>query len=156
MKGRTVFEIGCNTGFLTLAIAPAAERIVAFELNPYLIAMAQAGADHLGIDNVEFSVAAFEDFEIDQQFDDVLSFANHHTYDGNTQQSLEDYFERCHAFTKPGGRLIFESHPAELEGAAFGKTVEIIERFYDITRSEVHDYGTFLDKGRRFIIGTKR
>lgn len=156
VMGRTVFEIGCNTGFLTLDIAPAAEHIAAFELNPYLIAMAQAGADYLGIDNVEFSVAAFEHFETDEQFDDVLSFANHHTYDGNTQQSLEDYFERCHAFTKPDGRLIFESHPAELEGAAFGRTVEIIERFYDITRSEVHDYGTFLDKGRRFIIGTKR
>lgn len=156
VKGRSVFEIGCNTGFLSLAIAPAADRIVAFELNPYLIAMAQAGAKHLGIDNVEFLVAGFEDFDSDDTFDDVLSFANHHTYDGNTRQSLDEYFERCHRFTKPGGRLIFESHPPELEGAAFGHTVEIIERYYEIQRSEVHDYGTFLDKGRRFIIGTRR
>jgi SAM-dependent methyltransferase len=156
VKGRTVLEIGCNTGFLSLAIAPAAERVVAFELNPYLIAIANLGKEYLGIDNVEFSVAAFEDFECDEQFDDVLSFANHHTYDGNTRQSLEEYFARCHSFTKPGGRLIFESHPPELEGNQFAKTVEIIERFYDIERSEIHDYGTFLDKGRRFIIGTKR
>ena len=116
VRGRSVFEIGCNTGFLTLAIARDAERIAAFELNPYLIAMAEVGAEYLDIDNVAFSVAAFEDFASDERFDDVLSFANHHTYDGNTQQPLEEYFERCHDFTKPGGRLIFESHPAELEG----------------------------------------
>lgn len=156
VKGHTVLEIGCNTGFLSLVIAPAAERVVAFELNPYLIAIANLGKEYLGIHNVEFLVAAFEDFECDEQFDDVLSFANHHTYDGNTRQSLEEYFARCHSFTKPGGRLIFESHPPELEGNKFAKTVEIIERFYDIERSEIHDYGTFLDKGRRFIIGTKR
>ena len=37
---------------------------------------------------------AFETFERDEQYDDVLSFANHHTYDGNTHQSLDDYFAR--------------------------------------------------------------
>ena len=86
----------------------------------------------------------------------MLSFANHHTYDGNTRQSLEEYFARCHALTRPGGRLIFESHPPEIEGAHFGETVKIIERFYDIERNEVHDYGTFLDKNRRFIVATRR
>ena len=156
VRGRTALEIGCNTGFLTLAIAPETVRVVAFELNPYLIAIAQAGADFLDIHNVEFSVAAFEDFETDDTFDDVLSFANHHTYDGNTHQSLEEYFARCHELTRPEGRLIFESHPPEIEGAHFGETVKIIERFYDIERSEVHDYGTFLDKNRRFIVAARR
>ncbi len=156
VEGRSVLEIGCNTGFLSLAIAPAASRVVAFELNPHLIAMAEAGQRFLGIDNVEFSVAAFEDFPDDEQFDDVLSFANHHTYDGNTRQSLEEYFARCHAFTKPGGRLIFESHPPALEGSGFAHTTALIERYYEIERSEVHDYGTFLDKGRRYLIGTRR
>lgn len=155
VKGRNALEIGCNTGFLTLAIAPEAARVVAFELNPYLIAIAQAGADFLDVHNVEFAVAAFEDFEADETFDDVLSFANHHTYDGNTRQSLEEYFARCHELTRPGGRLIFESHPPEIEGAHFGETVKIIERFYDIERSEVHDYGTFLDKNRRFIVAIR-
>ncbi len=156
VEGRTVLEIGCNTGFLTLAIAPKAERIVAFELNPYLIAMANAAKSHLGIENVDFDVAAFEDFAGDTTYDDVLSFANHHTYDGNTHQSLEEYFERCHALTKPGGRLIFESHPPELEGDQFGSTVEIINHYYAIDTDVVHEYGTFLDKGRHFIVGTRR
>lgn len=156
VEGRTVLEIGCNTGFLSLAIADSADRVVAFELNPYLIAIGKAGARYAGVDNVDFLVAAFEDFSTDEQFDDVLSFANHHTYDGNTRQSLEEYFDRCHALTKPGGRLIFESHPPELEGAEFGKTIAIIAERFDIQRSEVHEYGTFLDKGRRFLVAVRR
>jgi len=156
VTGREVLEIGCNTGFLTLSIAPEAARVVAVELNPYLIAIARAGADFLGVHNARFEVAAFEAFETDEQFDDVLSFANHHTYDGNTHQSLEEYFERCHALTRPGGRLIFESHPPEIEGTHFGETVKIIERLYDIERNEVHDYGTFLDKNRRFVVAIRR
>jgi SAM-dependent methyltransferase len=156
VKGRTVLEIGCNTGFLTLSIASEAARVVGVELNPYLIAIARAGADFLGVHNARFEVAAFEDFETDEQFDDVLSFANHHTYDGNTRQSLEEYFEGCHTLTRSGGRLLFESHPPEIEGAHFGETVKIIERFYDIERNEIHDYGTFLDKNRRFIVAIRR
>ena len=89
-------------------------------------------------------------------FDDVLSFANHDTYDGNTRQSLDHYFARCHALTRPGGRLIFESHPPELEGNAFGGTLEILERYYTIDRIEMPDYGTFLDKSRRFLVATRR
>jgi SAM-dependent methyltransferase len=156
LRGRRVLEIGCNTGFLSLALAPAAQRIVAFELNPHLIAIARIAQRHLGRDNVAFETTAFEGFRCEPLFDDVLSFANHHTYDGNTQQSLEQYFARCHALTRPGGRLIFESHPPELEGHTFGRTLELIERFYTVERSEVHDYGTFLDRGRRFLVALRR
>ena len=156
LQDRTVLEIGCNTGFLTLAVAPAARHIDAFELNPYLIAIARIGGRFLGIENVDFSVSSFEDFSTGQTYDDVVSFANHHTYDGNTRQSLEEYFERCHALTNVGGRLIFESHPPELEGADFDKTVAIIERYYVIERTEIHEYGTFLDANRRFIVASRR
>ena len=156
VAGRRALEIGCNAGFLSLAIAPSAEHVEAFELNPHLIAIAEAGRKHLGIDNVTFSVTSFEELDTDETYDDVLSFANHHTYDGNTHQSLEEFFERCHALTRPGGRLIFESHPPELEGDRFGGTRSIIERYYDIERVEVHSYGTFLDANRRFIVGVRR
>ena len=130
---RTVLEIGCNTGFLSLAIAPAARRVVAFEINPYLIEIGRIGADAPRASTTSSSWSSrFEDFDAgDERFDDVLSFANHHTYDGNTRQALEEYFERCHALLRPGGRLIFESHPPALEGRDFGRTVEIIERYFD-------------------------
>ncbi len=156
VRGRTVLEIGCNSGFLSLAIAPDATRVLGFEINPYLIAIAERAAQFLAVTNVDFVACAFEDLSTGEQFDDVLSFANHHTYDGNTRQSLEEYFARCHAHTRPGGRLIFESHPPELEGNGFGRTRAIIERYYDLTRDEVHQFGTHLDAGRRFLVGTRR
>ena len=156
VRGRKVLEIGCNAGFLTLALAPATDRIVAFELNPHLVRIARRAARFLKADNVEFAAVAFEDLEIDEAFDDVISFANHHTVDGNTRQSLVDYFRRCHELTAPGGRLLFESHPPELEGDDFGRTVAIIEQFFAVERSEIHDYGTFLDRNRRFIVAARR
>ncbi len=157
VRNRAVLEIGSNSGFLSLAIAPAAARVVAFEINPYLVRAGEIGAAYLGIQNVEFSVSSFEEFpDTGERFDDVLSFANHHTYDGNTHQGLEEYFDRCHHFLRPGGRLIFESHPPALEGRDFAKTVGIIEARFVIERSEVHRYGTFLDQDRRFIVATRR
>ncbi len=157
VRSRSVLEIGSNSGFLSLAIAPAAARVVAFEINPYLVAAGQIGADALSVTNVEFLVSSFEEFDDrDERFDDVVSFANHHTYDGNTHQGLEEYFARCHAVLRPAGRLIFESHPPALEGRDFAKTVAIIEGFFTIDRSEIHQYGTFLDRDRRFIVATRR
>jgi SAM-dependent methyltransferase len=156
VRDKTVLEIGCNTGFLTAAIAPAAAAVTAFELNPHLIAIARLAAAHLALDNVELLVAAFEDLSGPRTYEVVLSFANHHTYDGNTRQSLEDYFARCHAFTAPDGLLVFESHPPPLEGSGFGGTAAIIDRYFRVDRSEMHEYGTFLDRDRRFLVGVRR
>ena len=156
LRGREVLEIGCNSGFLTLAMAATARRIVAFEINPYLVEMGKLASAYAGARNIEFRTAAFEEFSTDETFDDVVSFANHHTYDGNTRQSLEEYVARCRALTRSGGRLIFESHPPELEGNVFGHTTALIQRDFDVERDEVHQYGTHLDTGRHFIVATRR
>ncbi len=156
LSGKTVLEIGCNTGFVALAVAPYVQRLVGFEVNPLLIEIANVGKEFLKTPTVDFFVSSFEEFNSDSSFDVVLSFANHHTYDGNTHQSLDDYFKRCWEFTNPNGDLLFESHPPALEGADFAKTLAIINRYYDITESAIHSYGTFLDQDRRFVVGKKR
>lgn len=154
--GRTVLEIGCNSGFLSLALARYARRVVAFDLNPHLIAIARLGQRYLHRDNVVFSAAPFEDFQASEKFDDVLSFANHHTYDRNTRQCLDDYFARCHALTRPGGRLLFESHPPEIESGHFADVLRSLEQHFVIETSEVHRFGTFLDRNRVFLVAIKR
>jgi SAM-dependent methyltransferase len=156
VRDRSVVEIGCNTGFLSLAMAPTARHVVAFEPNPYLIAIARAGQAFLNRSNVEFSVCDFEDFTSNESFDMVISFANHHTYDGRMRLGLESYFARCHELLNPGGRLIFESHPPELEGNGFGHTLAIIERLFTVEHAAVHNYGTFLDRNRRFLVAMRR
>ncbi len=155
VEGRTVLEIGCNTGFLSLSIASAASSVFAFELNPHLIEIAETARRHLAIDNVEFAVSAFEDLTPSTGYEAVLSFANHHTYDGNTRQSLEQYFDRCRAFTAPGGRFVFESHPPELEGSGFAAVRALIEERFTIESESQPEYGTFLDRGRRLIVATR-
>ncbi len=156
LEGCSVLEVGCNSGFLSLAIANCAKHVSAFDLNPHLVAIALRGQEYLQQKNVAFSVAGFEEYKSEKQFDAVISFANHHTYDQNTKQSVDDYFSRCHAFTRPGGRLLFESHPPEIDGAQFGYVLAALERYFLIERSDTHQYGTFLDRNRIFIIASRR
>lgn len=151
LAGRTVLEIGCNTGFLSLEIADVARRVVGIDLNPHLVGIGRLAAEHLGISHVELAVSAFEDLETSERFDVVLSFANHATYDRNTRQPLVDYLARCRALLKPGGQLLFESHPPAHEGAGLADVVARIRDGFAVEEMRVLDYGTFLDRGRTFI-----
>ena len=151
LKGKIVLEIGCNTGFLSLSFADVAKHVIGFDVNPYLLNIGSAVAQFLGLTNVSFQDSAFEDFSPDDQFDFVLSFANHSTYDGNTRQSIEDYFDRCRSLVAPGGQLLFESHPPQHEGAGLEKVCTIVEKHFEVEERTVLNYGTFLDRGRTFI-----
>jgi len=152
LRGKTVLEIGCNAGFIALSLAGVAERVVAFDVNPYLIDVGWLAAAYLGITNVEFVVSSFEEFDHAEPFDAVLSFANHATYDGNTRQPIEQYFRRCSDHLKPGGLLLFESHPPEHEGDALDGVCSIIDARFAVRDRLVLEYGTFLDRGRTFIV----
>lgn len=154
VAGKTVLEIGCNAGFLSLSIADVAERVLAFDLNPHLVRIGELTAEHLGITNVDFRVAAFEDLLDVEPFDVVLSFANHSTYDGNTQQDVEEYFDRCHGLTQAGGEILFESHPPQHEGEGLHRVCEILEERFAVHEREVLRYGSFLDTDRTFVAAT--
>jgi cyclopropane fatty-acyl-phospholipid synthase-like methyltransferase len=156
VAGRSVLEIGCNSGFLSLALAPEAREIVGFDINPHLVGMAERAAEFLKRDNVTFQTAAFEEYQPQRPFEVVLSFANHSTYDGNTRQTIEDYFGRCWELTAPGGHLLFESHPPAHEGNGLDGVMASLEQFYRIEERRVLDYGTFLDRGRTFAVAQRR
>ena len=121
VAGRSTLEIGANTGFVSLAIADVVPRLVGFDLNPHLVRIAQLAAAYLELENLEFSASSFEDFTSHERFGAVLSFANHKTYDGNTRISIEGFVDKCHQLLEPGGLLVFESHPPELEGDGLEK-----------------------------------
>ena len=57
---RTVLEIGSNSGFLSLAIVPLARRVVAFEINPYLVEAGRIGVA-IPKDEAEAIKKKFED-----------------------------------------------------------------------------------------------
>jgi cyclopropane fatty-acyl-phospholipid synthase-like methyltransferase len=156
IAGKQVLEIGCNSGFLSLSISEFVDRVVGIDVNPMLLEIAEIAADYLKVDNCSFTMSRFEDYETEEHYDAVISFANPSTYDGNTKQSLESYFDRCCQLLKGNGLLLFESHPPAHEGANFDRVVEIIAENFEILTREILSYGTFLDKNRTFICGTKK
>jgi len=156
LKNRRVLEIGCNTGFVALSVADTVENISGFDINPCLVQIGQAVAEYLKISNVSLLTSSFEAFQPDRKYDVVLSFANHDTYDGNTKQSLQDYFLKCRNVLKTNGLLLFESHPPQLEGDGFKNVCTIINEFFIVQEKKVLSYGTFLDRGRTFIVGVRK
>jgi SAM-dependent methyltransferase len=155
LAGRRVLEIGCNCGFVALSCADVAARIDAFDINPSLIAVAGEVAAHLGADRARFETSSFESYAAAGTWDVVLSFANHTTYDGNTRQTVEDYFRKCRDLVAPGGRLLFESHAPAYEGEGLQGVCEIIARLFRIRERRVLSAGTFLDRGRTFIVAER-
>lgn len=156
VRAKTVLEIGCNAGFLSLGLSNLASRIVGFDINPWLIEIGREAARFLDRDNVELITTSFEDFQTDERFDVVLSFANHSTYDRNTRQSLESYFQRCDDLLAAGGLFLFESHPPAHEGEGLKEVSRLIDERFRVLETRVLEYGAFLDNGRTFIAAEKR
>ncbi len=154
LKDMSVLEIGCNSGFLAISLAETIESLVGFDLNPYLLDVAQIVQRYLQYTNLEFVTASFDEFETNQLFDAVLSFANHTTYDGNSNLLIKSYFEKCKKLIKPNGLLLFESHPPQLEGPGLKKVCQIIDEEFTIVEQRILNDGTFLDRNRTFIMAT--
>jgi len=152
LQGRAVLEIGCNSGFLALALATGTRRYVAFDNNPYLIELAQLAQREAGIGAVEFRVSTIEALGTDEQFEVVLSFANHSTWDGNMTLALEDYFSKVHRLLVPGGRLYFESHHPVLENRQqVQATLAVMRRFFEVEEERELVEGSAWDRGRTFV-----
>ncbi|MFH1386564.1 MAG: class I SAM-dependent methyltransferase [bacterium] len=151
LKGLDILDIGCNSGFLDLIIADSAASITGLDINPYLIQIGKVTAKYLNISNVDLLASSFEDWALNNRFDAVLSFANHHTYDNLTKHSLETYFSKCASFLKPNGLFLFESHAPNFEGKNLNNVIDIIKQYFTIENSQILKYGSFLDTDRTFI-----
>jgi len=60
LTGKRVLDLGCGSGRLSLALAPAAGRVVGLDRDPAAIREARARAAAVGVDNVEFHEADVE------------------------------------------------------------------------------------------------
>jgi 2-polyprenyl-3-methyl-5-hydroxy-6-metoxy-1,4-benzoquinol methylase len=153
-KGKSVLDIGANAGFILLSIAESISIGTGIEFNPYLVKTAQLAKEYLEIKNTSFIASSFEDYSSSHQnFDIVLSLANHSTYDGNTKHSLHEYFKKIAELLNSDGQLIFESHPPEIEPEEkLEQTTEAIEQYFVIKEKPNVRMDGFLDKGRTYII----
>lgn len=152
LRGQRVLEIGCNSGFLSLALSPGARRYVGFDNNPFLIDIARLTQKTVRNEVVDFRVDTVEAFESDEPFDVVLSFANHSTWDGNMTLALEAYFSKLQKLLVPEGTLFFESHHPALENKAqVQETLKVMQKFFAIQQQRELTCGSAWDRGRSFV-----
>ncbi len=157
VNNKTVLDIGTNAGFLALEIAPFCKKIDAFDINPYLIEIANCAKDFLKCHNAKFWAGTFEEFSQEEKYDVILSFANHSTYDQNTQQSVDNYFKKCSQHLPDRGLLLFESHYPGYETPDQLKAVlDILQNYFNIKKSYVLTRGASGDKGRTFAVCEKK
>ena len=63
VRGRTVLDIGSNTGFISMGLAKVAKSVEGIESNPHLNKIGYITAEYLGLQNVTFNDTSFEDFD---------------------------------------------------------------------------------------------
>jgi SAM-dependent methyltransferase len=170
--GKTVLEIGCNSGFIAIAAMTGLSCIThttppppyipnlpiyytAFDIAPYLIDIAKETATFLKLQNLDFQCTSFEKFNSDRKFDVILSFANHSTFDGKTEQTVEQYFMRCARFCADDGIMIFESHHPHYE-KNLGEVMQVIDKYFIEQSREKVKIGNYYDVGRTVAVYKKK
>lgn len=157
LKGKTVLDIGSNTGFLLLSLAKSLKSGTGIEFNQFLVDASDKIKEFLEYENINFFKVPFEDYKPNNKFDTILSLANHSTYDGNTKQNLDQYFKKIASLLEDSGVLIFESHPPQIEPEEqLKKTKSIIENYFDIIETPYLALDSFLDKNRSYFIAKKK
>jgi SAM-dependent methyltransferase len=157
VKKKSVLDIGCNTGFLLLSLADSYDQGFGFDINPYVVEIANKTKSYLGIKNTTIITSSFESLKLQaSSYDIILSLANHSTFDQNTKQDIGSYFEQITSALKDGGMLVFESHPPAYEDKTkLEKTINIIKKLLHIDEIKQLPLQGFLDKGRTYVLARK-
>ena len=91
---KTVLDIGSNMGLVSIHLADFVKKVIGIEINPYVVNIGNSIKEELKVENVEFIKTRFEDYKTDEKFDIVLSLANDHTIDKNTEFTIFEYLEK--------------------------------------------------------------
>lgn len=138
-KGRNLLEISCGTGYWTECFATTAQSVLATDINPETLAIAQAKPWETG--RVEFSVAdSFALPNFDRRFD--AGFAGF-WWSHVPRERLHDFLSGFHAPLSPGSTVAFIDN-RYVEGSSTpldrtdgeGNTYQIRE-LADVSRHEV-------------------
>ena len=99
---RVVADLGAGEGTLAQLLAQRAEKVIAVDISPKMVAFGQQLAEKNGLANLEFRIGDIEEPPIEGNSLDlaVLSQALHHA--ARPQRAIDAAFR----ILKPGGRLI--------------------------------------------------
>ncbi len=63
-----------------------------------------------------------------------------------------EYFDKCRKLLHDDGLFLFESHAPDYEGERLAPVIKLVEERFVVTERKVMDRGSFLDKGRTFLV----
>jgi 2-polyprenyl-3-methyl-5-hydroxy-6-metoxy-1,4-benzoquinol methylase len=98
-SGKRVLEIGCGTGLFTELMAVSGANILAVDISPDLLEIAQKR--NLPDEHVEFRLMSFEDGDIDEPFDAIVGSSILHHLD------IPIALNRIFELLVPGGVIAF-------------------------------------------------
>ncbi len=157
-KNKNVLDIGSNCGFVSLYTSEFVKSVTGVEINPFLVKISNDTKEFLNIQNVKFVCSTFEEYNTEEKFDIVYSFANDSTIDDNTTFNFEEYVQKILFLLSSDGLLIFESQALDvLVPNKFQSKLEILEKYFIISekRKVSSEYPTNVPE-RIFLVLEKK
>ena len=155
-EGKTILDIGTNTGFLLFQIDNNFYSCDGIDWNPVLINIANEVKNYLKINNIYFYIGNFLNFDFNKNYDVVLSLANHTTFDGGIKD-YKEYFNKIFKILKNDGLLVLESHHQSIEKAdKFNKIIEYLLTDYNILKKLNYKFFNYADDNRQVFFLKKK
>lgn len=138
---KTVLDIGCNSGFLDLSIAPLVKSVTGIEYDSPLVQIGEKVKEYLNRDNCLFVNMDFKNWNSlnENKYDIILSLAVHH-WIGLT---ADEYVEILDSILQNGGYLCLESHNSETTDDVFEKMGSIMfgKGYQTVNQGSIQDDG---------------
>lgn len=136
-----VLEFGCGTGSTAIVHAPHVSNYQAIDVSPKMIEIAKRKLADKQIDNLTFSPAALEDFQVaDESLDAVLGLSILHLLNDR-----DEAIRRVHKMSKPGGIFVTstvclgDTMPYFRFIAPIGKFLRLMPRVKVFSRQELEN-----------------
>ncbi len=128
-----LLDIGCNCGFMALYSSfRTGCRADGIDINPYMINIGQHCTEFLRLqDQVRLFAQPFQNYNPDNTYTVVLSFATHWTDDCNYRVRLQDHLMRIHGMMVEGGLLVFETHSTDVGNPDFYAALDDVRAHFN-------------------------
>lgn len=97
-------DLGAGTGFLTLALAPCVESILAVDVSPEMLATLRSAAAQAGVANVETRTADLAKLQLPSGSLDLV--VSNYALHSLPHRDKARVLRAAHAWLRPGGRIV--------------------------------------------------
>ncbi len=155
-SNKSILDIGTNTGFLLFQMDNNFHRCEGIDWNPTLINVANEVKNYLNISNIFFHKGDFLKHNFDNNFDLILSLANHTTYDGGIKD-YKEYFQKILKLLKKDGSLILESHHPSIESEdKFNEILNLLKVNFNMLKKIKYKFFNYADDDRTVLFLKKK